>query len=121
MPLLDNEETLKAYESWEAEQSKPQSLPAHVRSQYEKAQAAVQQRHSHEEAVAPDKAANEELLAAYMSYIRLEQVCLSRLSKVHTLAACQQTTAKCACAIGAWTMHMSHRCSNQTARIGTIV
>lgn len=82
VPLLDNEETLKAYESWEAEQSKPQSLPAHVRSQYEKAQAAVQQRHSHEEAVAPDKAANEELLAAYMSYIRLEQVCLSLLSKL---------------------------------------
>jgi hypothetical protein len=81
VPLLGNEGTLKAYESWEAEQSKPQSLPVHVRSQYEKAQAAVQQRKSHEEALAPDKAANEELLAAYMSYIRLEQVCLNLLSK----------------------------------------
>jgi len=71
---MGNAEVLKAYEVWEAEQSKPQSLPSHVRNQYEKAQAAVQQRQAHEIAVAPGKEANEELLAAYMAYIRLEQV-----------------------------------------------
>lgn len=71
---MGNEEILKAYEEWEAQQSKPQTLPPHVHAQYKKAQAAVQQRQAHEEAVAPGKEANEELLAAYMTYIQLEQV-----------------------------------------------
>ncbi len=71
---MGNEKTLKAHEEWEAQQSKPQTLPPHVQAQYKKAQAAVQQRQAHEEAVAPGKEANEELLAAYMTYIQLEQV-----------------------------------------------
>ena len=80
---MENETVLKAHEEWEAQQSKPQTLPPHVHAQYKKAQAAVQQRQAHEEAVATGKEANEELLAAYMAYIQLEQV----LSQPHPCAA----------------------------------
>ena len=71
---MGNEKILKAHEEWEAQQSKPQALPPHVRTEYEKAQTAVQQRQAHEQAVAPGKEANEELLAAYMAYVQLEKV-----------------------------------------------
>lgn len=79
VPLIGNENSLEALENWEAELSKPQELPPHVRKQAEKAQAAAQQRQAHEHAVAPGREANEELLAAYMAYIRLEQVCVKHL------------------------------------------
>ena len=74
VPLFGNEDTLNALQEWESQQSKPQELPQHVQSNMRKAQAAVAQRQAHEEAVAPCKPANEELLAAYMAYIQLEQV-----------------------------------------------
>ena len=74
VPLTGNEVTLTALQGWELQQTKPQELPRHVQQNMEKAQAAVVQRQAYEEAVAPCKPANEELLAAYMAYIQLEQV-----------------------------------------------
>lgn len=74
VPLIGNEDTSKALHEWESQQIKPQELPQHVQKNMEKAQAAVAQRQALEEAVAPCKPANEELLAAYMAYIQLEQV-----------------------------------------------
>ena len=74
VPLIGNEDTSKALQEWESQQIKPQELPQHVQKNMEKAQAAVAQRQALEEAVTPCKPANEELLAAYMAYIQLEQV-----------------------------------------------
>ena len=74
VPLIGNEDTSKALQEWESQQIKPQELPQHVQKNMEKAQAAVAQRQALEEAVAPCKPANQELLAAYMAYIQLEQV-----------------------------------------------
>lgn len=74
VPLFGNSEALAAYQDWEDKNQNSQGLPAHVEKGYEKAQAAVKLRQAHEEAVAPGKEANTELLAAYMAYINLEEV-----------------------------------------------
>lgn len=49
-------------------------LPATVQAGYERAQAAVELRAPNEDAVDASKAADADLLAAYMAYIGLEQV-----------------------------------------------
>ena len=86
------EDTLKALQEWESQQTKPQELPQHVQKNMEKAQAAVAQRQAHEEAVAPCKPANEELLAAYMAYIQLEQVFSCHVLMSGKLAAAYKTS-----------------------------
>lgn len=74
MPLRGNSEALEAYVTWEVAQAEPQELPAHVQAGYERAQAAVELRAPNEDAVDASKAADADLLAAYMAYIGLEQV-----------------------------------------------
>ena len=74
VPLRGNAEALEAYVAWEVAQAEPQELPAHVAAGYEKAQAAVELRVPNEDAVDASKAADADLLAAYMAYIGLEQV-----------------------------------------------
>ena len=51
----------------------PVQVPEHVRKGYEKAQSAVAVRRASEEAVAPGKAADSTLLAAYIAYTKLEE------------------------------------------------
>lgn len=51
----------------------PQTVPAHIAKAFTKAQEAVALRKPYEDAVAPDRPADANLLAAYMSYVRLEQ------------------------------------------------
>ena len=51
-----------------------QAVPVHLTKAYAKAQEAVSLRRTYETAVAPDRPADAHLLAAYMAYIRLEQV-----------------------------------------------
>ena len=48
-------------------------MPDHVQKGYSKAQSAVAVRRASEAAVAAGKAADSELLAAYMAYIKLEE------------------------------------------------
>lgn len=74
VPLMGNSEVFVEYQHWEDAQKDSQGLPAHVQKGYEKAQAAVKLRQAHEDAVALDREANADLLAAYMAYINLEQV-----------------------------------------------
>ena len=71
MPLQDGEQTLS-----DAGLS-VEDLPESVKQGYTKAQAMAQARAAHEAAVAPTRPADTELLAAYMAYIQLEEVCLS--------------------------------------------
>ena len=71
---MGNSEVYVEYQHWEDAQKDSQGLPAHVQKGYEKAQAAVKLRQAHEDAVASDREANADLLAAYMAYINLEQV-----------------------------------------------
>ncbi|BDA40979.1 Squamous cell carcinoma antigen recognized by T-cells 3 [Coccomyxa sp. Obi] len=73
VPLVGNSEVFVEYQHWEDAQKDSQGLPAHVQKGYEKAQAAVKLRQAHEDAVASDKEANADLLAAYMAYINLEE------------------------------------------------
>lgn len=74
VPLMGNSEVYKAYQEWEASLAQSQDIPAHVKKGYEKAQAAVELRIAHEQAVAPGRPADNDLLAAYMAYINLEEV-----------------------------------------------
>jgi hypothetical protein len=74
VPLMGNHEVLAAYQDWEASLADGQDLPPPVEKGYERAQAAVELRRVHEEAVAPHKPPDEGLLAAYMAYINLEEV-----------------------------------------------
>ena len=77
VPLRGNSEALEAYVTWEVAQAEPQELPAHVQAGYKRAQAAVELRAPNEDAVDASKAADADLLAAYLAYIGLEQVCAS--------------------------------------------
>lgn len=74
VPLYGNSEVHAAHKEWEGCQQNGQELPAHVEKAYQKAQEAVELRRAHEEAVAPGKEANADLMAAYMAYIKLEEV-----------------------------------------------
>ncbi|KAF5828241.1 hypothetical protein DUNSADRAFT_17991 [Dunaliella salina] len=71
IPLADHKETLEAYKAWEAHQGK--SVPPHVMKAAEKAAEAFTLRLPYEQAVSADKPADAALLAAYLSYIKLEQ------------------------------------------------
>ena len=90
MPLLSGPDTLAKYQQWHAQSSlhdSPAELPAHMRKGYDKAQAMVRLRQASEAAVAGDKPVDTDLLAAYMAYIKLEEV---RPGSVHALPACWQ-------------------------------
>lgn len=75
-PLAKGPETLAEYTSWHAEHLPDESheLPQHVRKGYEKAQEMVKLRHACEAAVTDEKPVDTDLLAAYMAYIKLEEV-----------------------------------------------
>ncbi|KAK9813405.1 hypothetical protein WJX73_006344 [Symbiochloris irregularis] len=75
VPLNSSTALLSEYESWEASISpdNPVQLPSHVRKGYEKAQEMLRNWRNSENAVADDKAADTDLLAAYMAYIQLEE------------------------------------------------
>ena len=84
VPLAAGPETLVEYKAWQAEHMATEEsndaaplqseLPVHVRKGYDKAQELVKMRRACEAAVAGDKAVDTELLAAFMAYIKLEEV-----------------------------------------------
>ena len=77
VPLADGGKTSQSYQEWEATLSgglHAAQLPANVEQGFQKAQQAVSLRREHEAMVAADKAADETLLAAYLAYIRYEEV-----------------------------------------------
>lgn len=52
----------------------PAQLPGHLQQGFQKAQQAVSLRSQHESLVAADRPADEDLLAAYLAYIKYEEV-----------------------------------------------
>lgn len=78
VPLSTGTATLSAYEAWEASTSpdSPAQLPGHVKKGYDKAQEMLRKRQTSEKAIAADKPADVDLLAAFMAYIQLEEVSL---------------------------------------------
>lgn len=76
VPLADAAPTLQAYREWEASlqgDAHPVQVPDHVEQGFKKAQQAVSLRSEHEAMVAPDKPADENLLAAFLAYIKYEE------------------------------------------------
>ena len=65
---------MEAYIVWEASQEDPQDLAEALQAGIERAQAAAALRAPNENAVAPSRPADADLLAAYMAYINLEEV-----------------------------------------------
>lgn len=88
VPLLNGLETLHEYEQWQQQTAESARLPAHVRKGYDKAQDMVRLRQASEAAVADDKPVDTDLLAAYMAYIRVEEV--SAASFVQCCSNCGQ-------------------------------
>ena len=79
VPLADAAHTLQRYRKWEAQlpgAAQPAHVPDHVEKGFKKAQQAVNLRSEHEAMVAPGKPADETLLAAFLAYIKYEQVCV---------------------------------------------
>ena len=77
VPLADAAQTLQSYHEWEAQlpgAAQPAHTPDHVEKGFKKAQQAVDARSEHEAMVASDKPADETLLAAFLAYIKYEQV-----------------------------------------------
>lgn len=77
VPLADAAPTLQSYREWEAQlpgAEQPRQIPEHVEKGYQRAQQAVNVRSEHEAMVAPDKPADETLLAAFLAYIKYEKV-----------------------------------------------
>ena len=56
------------------QKASPVQLPGHIQQGFQKAQQAVGLRSQHEGMVAADKPADEDLLAAYLAYIKYEEV-----------------------------------------------
>ncbi|KAL6765001.1 hypothetical protein V8C86DRAFT_2467165 [Haematococcus lacustris] len=69
--LAGNVGLLEEYSAWEKEQGK--EVPSHITAAAAKAQEAAELRQPYEEAVAKGKEADAALLAAFISYIKLEQ------------------------------------------------
>jgi hypothetical protein len=77
VPLAGGDAALAALAAWEARLpagAAAPELPPHVERARAKAAAAAAARRGHEAAVAPGRPADADLLAAYMAYIRLEEV-----------------------------------------------
>ncbi|KAA6422191.1 MAG: hypothetical protein FRX49_07942 [Trebouxia sp. A1-2] len=76
VPLAEAAQTMQSYLKWEASLPHAQQAiqaPSHVQQGFQKAQQAVSLRHEHEAMVAPDKPADENLLAAFLAYIKYEE------------------------------------------------
>lgn len=74
VPLLDNAQTAKELQQFLGSDSDSHNLPEQVKKGKANAQASAQARQASEEAVADGKPADMDLLAAYMAYIKLEEV-----------------------------------------------
>jgi hypothetical protein len=77
VPLAEAAQTMQSYLKWEAslpDAQQPIQAPSHVQQGFQKAQQAVSLRREHEAMVAPDKPADENLLAAFLAYIKYEEV-----------------------------------------------
>lgn len=80
VPLANGTQTKQAYLKWESSlpgAQQPAQMPSHVEQGFQKAQQAVTLRCEHEAMVAPDKPADENLLAAFLAYIKYEEVTCS--------------------------------------------
>lgn len=79
VPLADAADALAAYQQWKQQhqdQDQPTAedvVPSNVRRAYDAACAAVELRQPYETAVAAGRAADADLLAAYMGYIKVEE------------------------------------------------
>ena len=83
VPLTEGPSTLQSYQDWEGSlptAPQPFQVPAHVQQGYQKAQQAVGMRKQHEAMTAVDKPADEELLAAFLAYIKFEEVNLATVA-----------------------------------------
>jgi hypothetical protein len=76
VPLATGPNTLAAYEAWEASVGgvPASAMPATVRAGYDEAQQAVAVRAPFEEALLPDRPADQDLLATFLAYVKLEEV-----------------------------------------------
>lgn len=77
VPMAEGPTALQAYEDWESSlpgAQQPFKLPAHVQQGFLKAQQAVSLRAQHEAMTAAGKIADEELLAAFLAYVKFEEV-----------------------------------------------
>ena len=76
MPLADGDAALAALRAWEGGLSGglAADMPEHVERARARAAAAAAARRAHEAAVAPERPADTDLLAAHMAYIKLEEV-----------------------------------------------
>ena len=87
VPLADAAQTLQGYRDWEAKlagAAQPPQIPDHVEQGFQKAQQDVSLRSQHEAMVAPDKPADENLLAAFLAYIKYEEVGICQCTSVRT-------------------------------------
>ena len=77
VPHADADQTMQSYLQWEASLPGAQQhkVPQHVEQGFQKAQQAVSIRSEHEAMVAAGKPADENLLAAFLAYIKYEEVC----------------------------------------------
>lgn len=79
VPLAEGPTTMQAYKDWETslpDAKQPFLVPAHLQQGFQKAQQAVSLRAQHEAMTAANKPADEDLLAAYLAYIKFEEVWL---------------------------------------------
>ena len=87
MPLADGDALLAALRAWEAclPEGLAADMPEHVERARARAAAAAAARRAHEAAVAPERPADTDLLAAYMAYIKLEEVRAIYLGRIRCL------------------------------------
>ena len=91
VPLAEAAQTMQSYLKWEAslpDAQQPIQAPSHVQQGFQKAQQAVSLRREHEAMVAPDKPADENLLAAFLAYIKYEEVGCSASTSQGLRAVC---------------------------------
>ena len=89
VPLAQGPPALQAYKDWESllpGAQQPFKVPAHVQQGFQKAQQAVSLRAQHEAMTAEGKPADEELLAAFLAYVKFEEVGSTGLSLVLCMA-----------------------------------
>lgn len=75
VPLADNVETLEELQEFCEKNDTSAMLPDQVKKGQAKAENMARARRSYEESVALTRPADTELLANFMAYIKLEEVC----------------------------------------------
>lgn len=74
VPLLDHAKTVEEFQHFLGSTEALQTLPEQVKKGQARAKGMAEARRVHEEAVSEGKPADTDLLAAYMAYIKIEEV-----------------------------------------------